>query len=101
MPTNVSIFDDEYTKWLKFHRANPLVYNEYKRLVRQLVRNGVKRVSSLHVLGYIRMNQMLQVDRQGDDYKVNNNYAPFYSRLLVRECPELFDYFEFRKTQTI
>ena len=65
----------------KFHRNNPIVFHKVVKYSKQLMARGKKHYNIETILGVIRYN--IDVDTVGDQFKINNNYKPFYSRMLM------------------
>lgn len=82
-----------------FHAANPHVYHALRRLAIGMVRNGRRRIGIKMLFEVLRWQYAMTTADASSDFKLNNNYAPFYSRLLMDNEPELADAFELR-TQT-
>jgi hypothetical protein len=38
----------------------------------------------------------METDDPNSDFKINNNYAPYYARLIIDENPQWGDVFELR-----
>lgn len=81
-------------KFAEYHAANPQVYAVLKLFALQAKRAGRKRMS-INLL-HERVRWHTTVDTVGDGFKVNNNYRPYYARLLMEREPELRDFFETR-----
>lgn len=79
----------------RFHELNPHVYEALRVLARDLVRAGRQRLGINMLVEVLRWQRMLRTE--GDDYKLNNNYAPFYARKLMADDPYLAGVFETRK----
>ena len=82
-------------KFEKFHREHPEVYDELRRMAYQLLRAGHKRYSVDAMLHVVRWHRAM-AGKDADGFKMNNNYAAFYARMLSQE-PELSEMFEMRK----
>jgi hypothetical protein len=78
-----------------FHAANPQVYAELVRLARQARRRGVQYVGINMLLEVTRWNFSLRTS--GDEFKLNNNWAPYYSRLIMLQEPDLEGIFHTRR----
>ena len=74
-----------------FHAANPQVYVAMKKLTHRISASGRNEYSIAGIFEVIRFSWAIQT-RSLDDYKINNNYKPFYARLLNRD-PEVPDGF--------
>ena len=95
MSSDLPLFEDRLERDFRlFHAANPAVYAELRDLALTLKRRGRRRYSIMALINVVRWQRALQTT--GDDYKVNNNYAPCYARLLMSEEPELAGFFEVR-----
>ena len=71
----------------EFHRLNPHVYQELKKLALDWLNSG-------HDMGSINMFfEVLRYRRglhtTGDEFKLPNNHRAFYARVLMTECTEL------------
>ena len=85
-------------RFQRFHENNPEVFAELERLTNIVVDNGIQRIGIELLMNQIRWNSMLRT--RGDVFKINQNYASRYSRLLVAEHPEWDGLFEFRKLRS-
>jgi len=82
-------------RFKSFHELNPHVYEALVTLSRHKQQMGYTRVSMRGLLELLRETRAFQT--RGDTYKLNNNYTPFYSRLLAEEEPELGALFQRRE----
>lgn len=80
--------------WL-FHDANPHVYRALCRKCREARARGVKRLGINMLIESLRWDYTLHTG--GDDFKINNNNAPYYARLIMHNEPDLAGIFETRK----
>ncbi|MAF44288.1 MAG: hypothetical protein CMI54_09040 [Parcubacteria group bacterium] len=78
----------------EFHSKNPEVYSELVRLARELKVAGRERYGIKSLFEIIRWHKAMSTI--GDDFKLNNNHAPFYARLIMRKEPDLEKFFEIR-----
>jgi hypothetical protein len=72
-------------RFLRFHRENTHVYRLFEGFTREML-----------VLQRTRWEYI--IDTTGDDFRLNNNYAPFYARLLMYRCPDLIGAFNLRRS---
>lgn len=79
----------------EFHRQNPHVYAALRERALGLRRMGHKRYSIKTLLEVERWHTDMQTAPDAK-YKLNNNHAPFYARLLMEREPELAGLFETR-----
>jgi len=69
-----------------FHAANPHVLEELLRLARARLNAGATYISSKALYEDCRTSLRTL---HGDDYKLNNDYTPYYSDLLREREPRL------------
>ena len=92
-------FDIELTpaeKLERFHELNPQVFNAFESMSRELTNRGRKRIGIKMLFEVLRWNYYMETSDPNSDFKINNNYAPYYSRLLIDKHPEWADVFELR-----
>lgn len=82
--------------FIAFHRDNPAVYSELKRLAMQLQRVGHKQYGIKSLFEVVRWHTALNTGN--DDFKINNNYGAFFARLLMHYEPELKGFFRLRSS---
>jgi hypothetical protein len=83
-----------HERFQRFHADNPQVYTLFKRFARE-ARDKVKRYSADAILHRIRWH--VSVETRGDEFKVNNDWAAYYARLLIAEDASYVAFFELRK----
>lgn len=81
-------------KFWEYHRENPQVYALFDRFAREAVARGRKHFSAYMI--FERMRWYTIIETGGDEYKLNNNYRPYYARLWLRKNPDHADLFEIR-----
>ena len=84
-----------HQQFLEFHRQNPEVYDELRRLALQLRQAGRKRYGLKGLFEVLRWQRALSTS--GDAFKLNNNYTAYYARLLMAHEPALVGFFETRE----
>ena len=77
-----------------FHEANPEVYQMFERFTFDAIYRGHERLSAEMIINRIRWET--KVITTDNDYKINNNYKPFYSRLFLEQHPQHKDFFQLR-----
>lgn len=82
-------------KFEEFHEANPEVYNELTKLARELKVKGRDKYGIKSLFEVIRWHRALTTI--GDDFKLNNNHAPFYARLIMSKEADLEEFFNIRE----
>jgi len=83
-------------KFRIFHETNPEVYELFKKFTFQAMSRGHKHLSAEMIINRIRWEtKVVTTDK---DYKINNDYKPFYSRLFIVEHPQHKDFFRLRQS---
>lgn len=90
--------DELKRKWWEFHKQNPHVYEMFKRFTFDVIRRGRKQYSAQCI--FERMRWHTEIETEGDEYKINNNHIPYYSRYFMHEHPEHKDFFKTRSTKS-
>lgn len=97
METQTTLFEiSKMERFNIFHRKNPEVYKYFVTFALTLINRGYSRISGRLIIERVRYETMIKTDAD-DGFKINNDHISHYSRLFVREYPEHFDKFEFRK----
>ncbi len=78
----------------KFHAENPHVYALLCRFSAEVMAAGLKHYAVKAIIERIRWH--VQIETKGDEFKINNNHAPFYARLWLAEHPEFPGFFSIR-----
>jgi hypothetical protein len=97
-PLNPVQYDPELTlkeRFVHFHQANPHVYREIKRRSLILHDQGIRRFGIKAIFEAMRFDHAVRTG--GDSYKMNNNHAPFYARLVMKTTPVLEGFFQIRE----
>ena len=85
---------DLVTEWKHFHVKNPEVYELFCVFTFQAINKGHHRLSSEMIINRIRWET--SVVTSDKDYKINNDYKPFYARLFMEEHPQYKNFFNTR-----
>jgi hypothetical protein len=83
-------------RFAEFHRENPRVYDELVRLARRGRQAGRTKMGINQLFEVLRWNVSLTT--RGEDFKLNNNYAPHYARLIMDRERDLAGIFELRRS---
>jgi|3_EtaG_2_1085321.scaffolds.fasta_scaffold190988_2 hypothetical protein len=78
-----------------YHEKNPEVYLEILDTTRTLKRAGHNFYGMKSIIEVVRWHRNIKT-RGGEEFKINNNYAPFYARMIMAREPELSDFFNIR-----
>ena len=89
---------DLLARFKEFHTANPNIYELFKKYAIEARKSGRKRFSHWMIINRIRW--YTNVETQGDDFKINNDFIAIYARLLVWQMPEFDGFFMLRQCQS-
>ena len=78
----------------EFHEKNPGVYSEIRDAALDLKRAGRDVYGIKSLIEVVRWHR--NITTRGDEFKINNNYAPYYARLIMSREPELEGFFNLR-----
>jgi len=84
-------FDFGNEKFWKYHRENPQIYEAFKKVTLRAIQRGFKHFSAEAVFNVIRWETAVTANE--DQFKVNNNFRSYYSRLFCIDYPEHKDFF--------
>ena len=80
-----------------WHQQNPEVYRLFKRFAGEGIRAGRKHLGTNMIIERIRWYSA--VETTGDIYKINNNFAPYYARMFMKDFPQYDGFFRTRKSK--
>ncbi len=86
-----------YKAFLAHHQANPKIYEFFRRYALRAIEKGHKKLSAEFIINIIRWETAIKAG--DDEYKINNNWKPFYSRLFMREFPQYSTFFSKRPSK--
>ena len=89
---------DKVEGFYTYHQDNPQVYDSLVTLARELRRVGRDRIGMGMLFEVLRWHYLLQV-KTDEQFKLNNNYRAFYSRLIEEQCPDLRGAFTKRSSE--
>lgn len=82
-------------KFLEYHEARPEVYGYLRDFMFQAKKSGRKTYPINGLFERVRWHMDVET-KDGDGYKMNNNYRSRYARMLMRDYPEFAGFFEIR-----
>lgn len=82
----------------EFHQDNPEVYYRLTQLAKAWKNNISDKVGIATI--YEQLRWQLAMEKRADGYKLNNNYAALYARLIMENEPELAGLFNLRERTT-
>ena len=83
-------------KFWEFHKANPGVYLELKKLALDLKKKGHRHYGIKGLFEVLRWHRAMET--QGSEFKLNNNYTALYARLLMHYEHSLEGFFAIRNS---
>lgn len=83
-------------KFEEYDRLNPQVYQALEQLTANLVARGRRKIGIKMLLEVLRWDYQMKTEDPNSDFKINNNYAPYYARLIIERNPQWADVFELR-----
>lgn len=84
-------------KFEEFHRQNPIVYTTLVKVARDWVNQHGQRKLGIRMLWEVSRWNLIQATNNVD-YKLNDHYTAYYSRLIAAQEPDLADVFELRRS---
>lgn len=88
----LSLFD----KFEKYHIENPHIYRMFKQFTFKTIKRGFKHYGAKGIFEIIRWHSSV---RGNDEWKINNNYTPFYARKFEENHPRYKNFFYKRKSK--
>lgn len=79
----------------RFHDENPHVYRALVKLALRAKAAGIKKWGINAVIEVFRWEWAIET--KGDTFKINNNHAPHYARMIMAREPALEDFFNTRE----
>ena len=88
--------EEKYDKFIKFHRANPHIFEAIVNQARVFRRRKPEaKIGIALIWNLLRWENALSTT--GEVYKLPNDYQPYYARLVMHVCEDLEGIFETRK----
>lgn len=84
--------EERYHAWIS---QNPQVLGLFERFALEASQRG-KKFSIYLLRERIRWEIKMQWEKDGDDFKLNNNYTPYIARDLIERHPEYAELIELR-----
>lgn len=100
MTTAQERHDARVAAFEEFHRRNPEVYRLLLRFSLEALTSGRRRYSIWAIVNRVRWHVEIETDSD-DEFKLNNNHAPHYARLLMAKEPRLAGFFEIRENRAL
>lgn len=85
--------------FFEFHYKYPEVYEQLRQMALDLKERGHSNYGINGLIEVYRWHRAMNTeDKHG--FKINNNYAPYYARLLMHYNPELDGFFRLRELKS-
>ena len=75
-------------KFEAFHQANLHVYEALETMTQALWDRGRRRLAVKTLFETLRWRYWMTTDDPSSHFRLNNNYTPYYARLLIDRHPE-------------
>ncbi len=96
-PIPIATPSDAEQAFETFHELNPWVFDALVRLARDLHDRGRERIGINMLVEVLRWQWTRQTSDPSSEFKINNNYAPRYARLIMDEFDDLEGIFQLRE----
>ena len=90
--------DENKERWLKWHKANPQVWELFKQFSFEVIESGRKKYSAWQVIGRCRWETDIQTT--GKEFKISNDFIAYYARLFMETYPEHKGFFQIKKLKS-
>ena len=88
--------DSRKKEWWAWHRMNPEVWKKFEEYTLEAIHSGNRRhYSHWAIVNRIRWNR--EIETQGGEFKIPNDYIAFYARLFHVKHPEYDGFFRTKK----
>jgi hypothetical protein len=87
---------DLYKKFIEYDAVNPEVYRMFEKFTFEAIKSGYQNSGSQMIIERIRWESI--VVAKNDKFKINNDYAAFYSRKFMKEYPMHKNFFRIRSS---
>jgi hypothetical protein len=77
--------DQIFKRFCEFHAANPQIWTLFERFALQITSSARPRYSGRLIFERIRWH--VNVETAGDEVKINNDFAPYYTRMFIAKHP--------------
>lgn len=91
----MSTDQERFSQFVKFHNENPTIFGHLKEMAINVKRTGREHWGIRNLWEKLRYDLAVET-RSDETYSLNNNFPPFYARLLMLSVPTLRDFFEVR-----
>lgn len=90
--TQLQIFQNEsLTKFIKYNRTNPHLYEQFEKFAFEAINSGYKHFGPQMIIEKIRWET--GVVAKDSEFKISNNCSAYYSRIFMLKYPTYASYF--------
>ena len=93
--TLVKALEDRKRKWWEWHKQNPMVYELFEKYTFDAITSGRNHYSHWAIINRIRWDR--EIETQGGDFKISNDYIGFYARLFHARHPQYDGFFKLKQ----
>ena len=86
--------EERKRKWWEWHKKNPMVYELFEKYTFNAIETGRQHYSHWAIVNRIRWDR--EIETQGGDFKISNDYIGFYARLFHARHPEYNGFFRLK-----
>lgn len=83
-------------RFCEYHKEHPATYEAFKRHAARLRRYGHRHLSAQYICDYISFETPVDMRPEGQEFKFNHDFGPFYARMLRHEDESYGKLFEYR-----
>ena len=81
--------------WWGWHKKNPQVWDKFEEYTLEAIKTGRKHYSHWAIINRIRWNR--EIETNGGEFKISNDYISFYARLFHARHPNHNDFFRLKQ----
>ena len=96
-PTLMDAPDKATLAFLDYHHKFPEVFSLFRDICVRLYKRGVRHYGARCVMEVVRYESTIR--SEGQPWKINNNFIPFYARLLMMQDQRFAQFFEIRESR--
>lgn len=93
-------YSDADKKFLEFHQKNPQVYLELVKQAHRARAKGHRKISITLLINVVRWEVMMNTADANSTFKINNNYASRYARMIMNHEPGFEEIFNTREMKS-
>ena len=93
-PTLLDAPDKATLAFLDYHHANPAVFGMFRTIALRLYNRGIRHYGARCIMEVVRYETAIRAE--GEVLKINNNWTPYYARMLMMQDKRFESFFSFR-----